>query len=106
MLVVITALQLAMVFRGLHHHESVCLLEASDQAFKDITYDFKQVEEAGVINGIEKEINEFGADLLVMVPHKLNVWESLLNQSTTRSMCLRTTIPLLVLPNAKTSQDN
>ena len=78
----------------------------SDQAFKDITYDFKQVEEAGVINGIEKEINEFGADLLVMVPHKLNVWESLLNQSTTRSMCLRTHIPLLVLPNAKTSQDN
>lgn len=75
-------------------------------AFKNVSYDYKNVEEAEVVKGIEKEINEFGADLLVMVPHKLNVWESLLNQSTTRSMCLRTHIPLLVLPNAKTSQDN
>lgn len=78
----------------------------TEKTFKDVTLDYKHVEEAGVINGIEKEINEFGADLLVMVPHKLNVWESLLNQSTTRSICLRTHIPLLILPNAKTSQDN
>ena len=77
----------------------------TQKAFKDVSYDYKNVEEAEVIKGIEKEINEFGADLLVMVPHKLNVWESLLNQSTTRSMCLRTHIPLLVLPNAKTPQD-
>lgn len=73
---------------------------------KDVPFEYKNVEETGIINGIEKEIIEFEADLLVMVPHKLNVWESLLNQSTTRSMCLRTRIPLLVLPNAKTTQDN
>ena len=86
--------------------EEVKVYAETQKAFKDVSYDYKNVEEAEVIKGIEKEINEFGADLLVMVPHKLNVWESLLNQSTTRSMCLRTHIPLLVLPNAKTSQDN
>ena len=78
----------------------------TQKTFKDVSYDYKNVEEAEVIKGIEKEINEFGADLLVMLPHKLNVWESLLNQSTTRSICLRTHIPLLVLPNAKTLQEN
>ncbi len=76
----------------------------TQKTFKDVSYDYKNVEEDEVIKGIEKEINEFGADLLVMLPHKLNVWESLLNQSTTRSMCLRTHIPLLVLPDAKISE--
>ena len=53
-----------------------------------------------VVDGIEREIRETKADLLVMVPHKLNFWESLFHQSTTRSMALRAHIPILVLPNS------
>jgi len=89
-----------------YHLEESKMYSEEGNTSKDVSYDFKNVEEQAVITGIEKEINEFGADLLVMLPHKLNIWESLLNQSTTRSMCLRTVIPLLVLPNAKTLQDS
>ena len=81
--------------------EETNIYPEQDKSAGDVSYEYKNVEEQAVITGIEKEIKEFGADLLVMLPHKLNVWESLLNQSNTRSMCLRTHIPLLVLPNAK-----
>lgn len=70
-----------------------------EAALGNVTHSYKDVVEPIVIQGIEKGVKESGADLLVMVPHKLNMWESLLNQSTTRSMCLRTNIPLLILPN-------
>lgn len=86
--------------------EETKMYRGASKISKDVSYDYKNVEEQAVITGIEKEINEFGADLLVMLPHKLNIWESLLNQSNTRSMCLRTHIPLLVLPNERTLQNN
>jgi nucleotide-binding universal stress UspA family protein len=67
-------------------------------ALRNVRHDYKDVFEELVVDGIEREIRETKADLLVMVPHKLNFWESLFHQSTTRSMALRAHIPILVLP--------
>jgi hypothetical protein len=60
--------------------------------------DYKLLEVEDVISGIEKGIEQYNAHLLVMVPHRLNLWEGIMNQSVTRSMALRTQIPLLALP--------
>ncbi len=68
-------------------------------ALSEVEHDYKEVEAEDRIEGIEKGIEAYKADLLVMVPHRLNIWESLLNQSTTRAMALRAQLPLLLLPN-------
>lgn len=66
-----------------------------------VTNDYKLLEVEDVISGIEKGIEQYNAHLLVMVPHRLNLWEGIMNQSVTRSMALRTQIPLLALPGAQ-----
>lgn len=76
-----------------------------EAALGNVTYSYKDVVEPVVIQGIEREVKESGGDLLVMVPHKLNMWESIMNQSTTRSMCLRTNVPLLILPNTQSEKE-
>jgi nucleotide-binding universal stress UspA family protein len=68
-------------------------------ALGDVTHSYKEIEEVGIIEGIEKGIKDFGANLLVMVPQKLNFWKSVVRLSTTRAVVLRTQIPLLVVPN-------
>jgi nucleotide-binding universal stress UspA family protein len=70
-----------------------------EDALTEVEHYYKETEEEGAIKGIEKGILEYGANLLVMVPHKLSFWRSLANLSTTRAVVLRTSIPLLVVPN-------
>jgi nucleotide-binding universal stress UspA family protein len=75
----------------------------SDEVIKSLSEcepSYKDVYISDVIAGIEKGIDEFGADLVVMVPHKLTFWEALGYSSKTRKMALRTNVPLLVLPNS------
>ena len=70
-------------------------------ALKEVAHDDKEVPEIDVVEGVESEIQSTGADLPVMMPHKLTLWENLFNRSTTRAIAMRTHIPLLVLPNGK-----
>jgi nucleotide-binding universal stress UspA family protein len=63
----------------------------------DHTYNFVGYPKIG--EGIARGVEAFEADLLVMVPHKAGFLESLLKGSNTRSMTLKTRVPLLVLPN-------
>ncbi|MDB5192149.1 MAG: UspA protein [Segetibacter sp.] len=68
-------------------------------ALSEVDHYYKGIEEEHVAVGIDKEIGESHANLLVMVPHKCNSWRSFLNTSNTRTMALRTHIPLLILPS-------
>lgn len=70
-----------------------------DAIFANIKHSYKYVEDSDVLQGIDRGIEEFGADLLVMVPHKTGFWEALLDKSNTCKMAYRTHIPLLALPN-------
>lgn len=57
-------------------------------------------EEADVVDGIEQGVQDYLADLLVMVPNKPDFLDRLLNLSNTRRMVLQTHVPLLALPNS------
>ena len=70
-----------------------------EKVFSGIDHSFKDLENEDIIDGIEKGVKEFDADLLVMVPHKAGFWDNILKRSNTRKMVLRTPIPLLALPD-------
>ncbi len=70
-----------------------------EKIFRGIKHNYKELETEDIVGGIEKGIEEYGADLLVMVPHKPGFWDNILNRSKTRKMALKTHIPLLALPN-------
>ncbi|EMR00704.1 universal stress protein [Cesiribacter andamanensis] len=75
-----------------------------EQLLRGIHHTYKFIADEDVISGIERGIEESKADLLVMVPHKADFWDTILNRSHTRRLALNTTIPLLALPNQTKKQ--
>ena len=70
-----------------------------DRILHGVKHQFAWVEEKSVSAGLERQIAAYQADLLVMIPRELTLWDSLMNQSRTRHMLFKTNIPLLTLPN-------
>ncbi|MAE86801.1 MAG: hypothetical protein CMB80_28965 [Flammeovirgaceae bacterium] len=70
-----------------------------ETVLEDVSYVYHEVEGENIPESIAQEVVNFGADLLVMVPHKPSFFESLTIASTTRKFALRSRIPLLILPN-------
>lgn len=62
-------------------------------------YSYKTIRSSAVVSEIKKEIENYNADILVMVPQKYGFWDSLIHISKTRSMASGLNIPLLSLPN-------
>jgi nucleotide-binding universal stress UspA family protein len=77
-----------------------------EKLLRGIKHSYAFIEDEDVLRGLERGIEENGADLLVMVPHKANFWEALLNKSHTRKMALHTHVPLLALPNVLKREDH
>lgn len=69
-----------------------------DDGLNGITYTHKNVQSNAVIREIEKEIIDYKADLLIMVPKKYGFWASLVHKSKTRVMASGLEIPLLSIP--------
>lgn len=69
-----------------------------DDGLEGISYYYKQVKSNTVIKEIRKEIEIFGADMLIMVPKKYGFWTSLVHISKTRIMASGLQIPLLSIP--------
>ncbi|WP_161622687.1 universal stress protein [Cesiribacter andamanensis] len=63
-----------------------------------LRHEYKYLEAPDVVAGIEQGIEEFDADLLVMVPRKAGFWSSMLHESTTANMAFHSRVPLLALP--------
>lgn len=63
-----------------------------------INYSYKNVSSNAVIREIQKEVIDFQADLLVMVPYKYGFWGSMVHTSKTRIMASGSDIPLLSIP--------
>lgn len=74
-------------------------IHAMHAVVKQMNHSYNVIENANVRDGIMQGVEEWGADLLVMVPHRPGFWERLFNGSTTREVTLRTRVPLLILPN-------
>ena len=66
-------------------------------------HSYKEIDDNNILRGIENLIENWQADLLVMVPHKYGFWESIWHKSNTVQMAKRTRIPLLTLPNPELS---
>lgn len=62
-------------------------------------YSYKSIRSSAVVSEIKKEIENYNADILVMVPQKYGFWDSLVHISKTRIMASGLNIPLLSLPN-------
>jgi nucleotide-binding universal stress UspA family protein len=75
-----------------------------EKLLRGIKHSYAFIEDEDVLSGLERGIQENSADLLVMVPHKPNFWDGLLNRSHTRNMALHTHVPLLALPNVLRKQ--
>ncbi|ODS90516.1 MAG: universal stress protein UspA [Chryseobacterium sp. SCN 40-13] len=71
----------------------------AESEFQDVRYLYKSVRSNAVIAEIEKEIRNFDADILVMIPQKYGFWDSLIHRSKTGIMASGLNIPLPSLPN-------
>lgn len=78
-------------------HE-ILLNTTVEKEFQEVKYIYKTVKSNAVINEIHKEIKNYGADILVMVPRKYGFWDSLVHKSKTRIMAAGLDIPLLSFP--------
>ena len=65
-----------------------------------IKHTYRTIEDDNIVEGIEKGMQEYKADMLVMVPHRPSFWNMIFNPGNTRKMALRSEIPLLSLPNS------
>jgi nucleotide-binding universal stress UspA family protein len=63
-----------------------------------ITYHYKHIRSKLVLEEIEKEIINFNANMLIMIPKKHGFWDSLVHRSKTRIMASGLKIPLLSIP--------
>ncbi|ATP58703.1 universal stress protein [Pedobacter ginsengisoli] len=79
-------------------HASLPEVSAIDDGLEGISYYYKNVNSNAVIKEIEKEIIDFQADLLIMVPKRYGFWSSIVHRSKTRIMASGLKIPLLSLP--------
>lgn len=70
-----------------------------EKEFEDVKYLYKTVRSNAVIEEIRKEIKNYEADLLIMVPQKYGFWDSLVHRSKTRILAAGLDIPLLSFPN-------
>ncbi len=70
-----------------------------EEVLKDVEHSYRFMKGYDVVSGIEKEVSAYKADLLVMMPDRVNYWDSVLNKSNTQRVVLKTHIPLLALPN-------
>jgi len=70
-----------------------------EKEFEDVKYLYKTVKSNAVINEIKKEIKNYEADILIMIPQKYGFWDSLVHKSKTRIMAAGLDIPLLSFPN-------
>ncbi|QES89447.1 universal stress protein [Rhizosphaericola mali] len=64
----------------------------------DLDFVYKNVESSEIIEAISAEIDEFHADVLVMVPYKYGFWNSIVHRSKTREMASGNKIPLFSIP--------
>ncbi len=72
--------------------------KTTEQDNPEINYYYKNIQSKEVIDEIKKEIKDFNADLLIMMPKKYGFWDSMVHRSKTRVMASGLSIPLLSIP--------
>jgi nucleotide-binding universal stress UspA family protein len=73
-------------------------LNRIDDGLEGIDYYYKNIKSDSIIEGIANEIENLGADLLIMVPEQHGFWGSMVHRSKTRIMASGLNIPLFSIP--------
>lgn len=68
-----------------------------ENEFKELKHGYTFLYNDDIQAGIDQGVEESKADLLVMVPHRHNFFERLLNRGNTQRMIFHTKVPLLAL---------
>ncbi|MEQ8880553.1 MAG: universal stress protein [Cyclobacteriaceae bacterium] len=76
----------------------VALERILDDILEDIEHSYRYVCSQKVGDGIKDGLENFHADLLVMIPHRLGFFQSIFHKSHTSQMTVETRIPLLAIP--------
>lgn len=66
--------------------------------FAGTRHTYRYLFNNSIPKGIERGIEEFRADMVVLVPHRPGFWESLIHSSVTHKLARHTHVPLLALP--------
>ncbi|MDQ6530975.1 universal stress protein [Flavobacterium sp. LHD-85] len=74
-------------------------IETIEELGFEAKFVYKNLDSSTVLSEIKKEIRNYNADILVMMPQKYGFWDSMIHISKTRSMATGLDIPLLSLPN-------
>lgn len=81
-----------------NEQKEISFTKAFEEGLEGTNYYYKNVESDKIIDAIQNEIKQIGADLVIMIPHKYGFWESMVHRSKTSMMASRSEIPLLSLP--------
>jgi nucleotide-binding universal stress UspA family protein len=69
------------------------------QKLEGINYLFHFLENEDQVYGINEFAIEIHANMIVILPHKHTLWDSVFHESNTKKLAFHTTIPILALPN-------
>lgn len=69
-----------------------------EKILRGVKHTYRRLPQEDVIEGIKQGVEEFSADLIVMIPSKTDFWDALFHTSNTRQMAYKTHIPLLSIP--------
>jgi len=72
-----------------------------DNRLEGIEHSFHFVENEDTITGINEFVTGINADMIVIIPHKHQFLDRILNESNTKRMAFHTSIPLLALIDNK-----
>lgn len=72
-----------------------------DRKLSDIDHSYHFMESEDPVEGIMEFINDKKADMIVVIPHKYNLFERLSHKSATKKLAFQSPIPFLALPDIK-----
>lgn len=69
-----------------------------NESFKDIAHSFKFTENDDIVEGINDFVLKNNIDMIVMIPRKHSLIETIFQERNTKRMAFHTHIPILALP--------
>jgi hypothetical protein len=70
------------------------------ELLQDVNPDYHNIEDPHVITAITGFVKAYNLDMLIVVPHRYGIWESIFKQSHTRRLAKLNYLPMLALHDA------
>ncbi len=67
--------------------------------FEDLEHQHYYLEDDDIIHGLNNFIDEYGVDVIAMLPHRHNLFSRIFKEGSTKKMAFHTHIPLLTMPS-------